>query len=207
MTTHKCPKWDMGNSYLESFELERGSQNHHQNHHLILERHYYWRFQHHLKRKIYPWDLILLVSRNFWREDTIYCPKTIQGKRRKLNQSLAQQELQLLRGAETLFILSNIFFYITLLLPLKFWFPKGLPPPSTSSSTSCPKSQHNKGQFGKSFDIFHCCCFCRSDVKCKWCKHSCVNKTFNDSSNSHDPRGPPPTPLTLLNVIPSTLQK
>ena len=30
-----------------------------------------------------------------------------------------------------------------------------------------------------------------------------MNKTFNDSSNSHDPRGPPPTPLTLLNVIPT----
>ena len=31
----------------------------------------------------------------------------------------------------------------------------------------------------------------------------CVNKTFNDSTNSHDPQGrPPPTPLlTLLNVI------
>ena len=74
---------------------------------------------------------------------------------------------------------------------------------TTSYSASCPKSQHNKGQFGKSFDIFHCCCCNTSDVKCKWCKHSCVNKTFNDSSNSHDPRGPPPTPLTLLNVIPT----
>ena len=32
---------------------------------------------------------------------------------------------------------------------------------TSSSSASCPKSQHNKGQFGKSFDIFHFCC---SDV-------------------------------------------